>query len=348
MGHIHHANAKTTFRIRKEIQESKESIAKLALRYQLNPKTIIKWRKSATCEDKKSGPITPKSSLSLQEQAIICEFRRVTQFALDDVFIALKDRIPALTRSNLYRCLLRNGLNKLPKTEEEKREKKPFAEYPIGYVHVDITQIMLEGGQKLYLFVGICRVSKYAYIELHENMEMATACIFLENLVADFPFKIHRLLTDNGAQFTYALLAEHLKPKDKIHPFDAVCEKHGIVHKLTKFKHPWTNGQVEIFNKTLKDATVKQFHYDNITQLKQHLMAYMMVHNFQKKLKALHFIAPYDFLLQTYQNQPQLFKENPNHKLKGLNIWPYARTSVTYLHSKCWVCIILCDNKHHS
>jgi transposase InsO family protein len=92
-------------------------------------------------------------------------------------------------------------------------------------------------------------------------MEMATAYHFLENLVADFPFKIHRLPTDNGAQFTYELLAEHLHPKDKIHPFDAVCKKHGIKHKLTKFRHPWTNGQVEIFNKTIKTDNAGVFFY---------------------------------------------------------------------------------------
>ena len=33
MEHIHHANARTTPRIRQEIQDSQESIAKLAKRY---------------------------------------------------------------------------------------------------------------------------------------------------------------------------------------------------------------------------------------------------------------------------------------------------------------------------
>ena len=28
-------------------------------------------------------------------------------------------------------------------------------------------------------------------------------------------------------------------------PFDRVCHCHGIEHRLTKVKHPWTNGQVE-------------------------------------------------------------------------------------------------------
>jgi transposase-like protein len=319
MGSIYHANAKTTVRIRKEIQESKESIATLAKIYRLNPKTIAKWRKSEVSEDRRSGPKKPKSALSEREQQVICEVRRVTQFSLDDLFIALEGKIPTLTRSNLHRCLVRHGLNVLPKDPEKKTEKQKFKEYEVGYVHVDITQIVLSGGQKFYLFVGICRVSKYAYVELHDNMTKETACVFLKNLIGACSFKIHRILTDNGAQFTYALLAEHLKPKDKIHPFDKMCEENNIIHKLTKFKHPWTNGQVEIFNKTIKNATVKQYHYDDIDQLKQHLMAYLMVHNYQKKLKSLKFQTPYDFLLLSYQNQPHLFKENPNHKLVGLN-----------------------------
>ena len=36
-----------------------------------------------------------------------------------------------------------------------------------------------------------------------------------------------------------------------------VCQEHGIDHRLTKTNHPWTNGQVERMNRTLKEATVK-------------------------------------------------------------------------------------------
>ena len=73
-------------------------------------------------------------------------------------------------------------------------------------------------------------------------MTTANATDFLANMVAQSPFKIHTILTDNGAQFTYALLAEHLRPKNKVHLFDALCSKNGIDHRLTKFRHPWTNG----------------------------------------------------------------------------------------------------------
>jgi transposase InsO family protein len=39
--------------------------------------------------------------------------------------------------------------------------------------------------------------------------------------------------------------------------FNGVCEEHKIEHRLTQPAHPWTNGQVERMNKTIKDATGK-------------------------------------------------------------------------------------------
>jgi len=53
--------------------------------------------------------------------------------------------------------------------------------------------------------------------------------------------------------------------------FNMICDAHGIEHRLTKPNHPWTNGQVERMNRTIKEATVKRFHYQGHQQLKAHL-----------------------------------------------------------------------------
>ena len=55
------------------------------------------------------------------------------------------------------------------------------------------------------------------------------------------------------------------------HMFDMRCEENGIEHRLTKVKHPWTNGQVERMNRTIKDATVRRYHYDTHQQLETNL-----------------------------------------------------------------------------
>ena len=319
MGNILHGNAKTTARVRAEIQASQESIAKLAERYHLNPKTVHKWKNRTGVSDEKSGAKKVRSVLSELEQQVICEFRRVSQFSLDDCFIVLKEQIPNLSRSNLHRCLKRNGLSVLPKIESGKKEKQKFREYEIGYVHIDITQIKLSDKQSYYLFVAIDRVSKYVYCEIYERQTIKQSCLFLENLINDYPCLIHTILTDNGAQFTYQLLAEHLRPRNKIHAFDLICKKYSIKHKLTQFRHPWTNGQVEVMNKIIKEHTTKKYHYDSIESLKAHLMSFILYYNHQKKLKTLKYKTPYTFLVEKYEKTPLLFRYNPIHKSVGLN-----------------------------
>ena len=319
MQNVLHPRATTTPRIRKEIQESKESLIVLSKRYNINPKTVTKWRKSKTIFDKKSGAIKVRTVLSDKEQAIICEFRRVTKLPLDDVFVALKSQIPVLSRSNLYRCLRRNGLNTLPREKTDKTPVKKFKNYAIGFIHIDIAQVHTSEG-KAYLFVGIDRKTRSVYAEIYDKMTMKNTCVFLKNLIAHFPFKINKILTDNGAQFTYRLLAKHLTPKNKIHPFDAICKLEKIEHRLTQFCHPWTNGLVERMNRTIKEATIKIYFYEDLDELKKHLMLWLLMYNYEKKLKSLNYESPYDIILKEFDEKASNFKESPSQKLKALNI----------------------------
>jgi len=57
--------------------------------------------------------------------------------------------------------------------------------------------------------------------------------------------------------------------------FGMHCVENGIEYRLTKVRHSWTNGQLECMNRTIKDATVKRFHYDNHAQLRAYLADFM-------------------------------------------------------------------------
>ena len=323
MGQLLHACARTTEKVRRDIQNSEESLSKLSKRYGINPKTVAKWRsrKGEGVADRKMGSKSPRSVLSAAEEAVICEFRRQTRLPLDDCYDCLKDQIPKLSRSNLHRCLQRHGLsnlNALQKQEQtEAAPKKTFKDYPIGFVHVDIAELHV-GKQKLYLFVGICRVSKYAYAELFERMSTDHALAFLAHLVKACPFKLHTILTDNGSQFTYtkAILRRGRGPARR-HRFTRACQKHGIRHKTTRPYRPQTNGQVERMNRTIKDATTKTYHYDSVDQLKTHLSSFMSAYNCAKKLSALKRKTPYEAILTWWQKQPKLFNINPLHLWMG-------------------------------
>jgi hypothetical protein len=62
--------------------------------------------------------------------------------------------------------------------------------------------------------------------------------------ISAVPYKIHTVLTDNGIQFTFPpRYADGPTARYVTHMFDMRCRENGIEHRLTKIKHPWTNGQ---------------------------------------------------------------------------------------------------------
>ena len=182
-----------------------------------------------------------------------------------------------------------------------------FAPTEIGYVHIDIAELRLAQG-KLNMFLAIDRVSKFTHIEFRDDMGKMNGADFLRGVIKDFPYKIHTVLTDNGMAF-----ADLPKNRNKpihaflgMHIFGRVCNENGIVHKLTKPYHPWTNGQAERMNRTIKEATIKAFHYPDLESLKTHVLAFVCAFNFAKHLKALRWKTPHQTIVETWQ-KPRLY-----------------------------------------
>lgn len=185
--------------------------------------------------------------------------------------------------------------------------------------HIDIAEVRTEEG-KLHLFVAIDRTAKFAFAKLVDKANARTASAFLDELVEAVPYKIHTVLTDNGIQFADL-------PKNRTgptamwrgHPFDRACSRHEIEHRLTKPNHPWTNGQVERMNRTLKEATVKRYHYDSHDQLRQHLAAFLAAYNYAKRLKSLRGLTSHEYICKIWTEKPDQFRLNPIHHTPGPN-----------------------------
>jgi len=316
-----HGSARTTPRVRAELQAAQDSTRALAARYRLNPKTVAKWRSRTGTADAPMGPHQPRSTvLTEAEEAIVVEFRRRTLLPLDDVLGCLRETIPKLTRSALHRCLVRHGISRLPQDKEAASKRKRFAETRIGYVHIDVCELRLAEG-KLFMFLAIDRVSKFTYVAFRDANTKMNGAAFLREVIAAFPYRIHTVLTDNGMAFADL-------PKNRQGPtrmylgayiFDRVCQEHGIEHRLTKPYHPWTNGQAGRMNRTVKNATIKVFHYPDRDVLKAHVLAFVRAYNFAKHLKALRWRTPFQAICDAWTKDPSIFKINPHHLIPGPN-----------------------------
>ena len=105
----------------------------------------------------------------------------------------------------------------------------------------------------------------------------------------------------------------------RAHAFELACARNDIDHRTTKPKHPWTNGQVERMNRTIKDATVKRFYYETHDQLREHLANFVAAYNFAKRLKTLKGLTPYEFICKCWTNEAHRFTSDPHHQITGPN-----------------------------
>lgn len=312
MGQLLHGSARTTPAVRRSIQQSQESAQGLAKRHGVNVKTVTKWRKRSTTTDAAMGPKPVSTVLTAEQEAGAVAFRQQTQLPLNDCLYALQETIPQLARSALHRLFQRHGISRLPSPEPAEKRKK-FKEYLIGYLHVDFAEVATEEG-KVYLFVALDRTSKLAFAELQPRATKMLAADFLRRVLAAIPYQVPKVLTDNSTQFgnrPHQVYAWR-------HIFDRVRDEHGIEHRFTKPAHPWTNGQVERFNRRLKEATVRQYHYQTTAQLNEHLQAFLLAYNPGKRLKRLAGKTPHEFICQQWHLTPTIFIRDPTQLTLGL------------------------------
>ena len=97
----------------------------------------------------------------------------------------------------------------------------------------------------------------------------------------------------------------------RAHAFEYACALNDIDHRLTKPKHPWTNGQVERMNRTIKDATVKRYFYETHDQLRTHLRDFVNAYNFARRLKTLKGLTPYEFVCKAWTSQSPAIQTQP-------------------------------------
>ena len=138
------------------------------------------------------------------------------------------------------------------------------------------------------------------------------------------------MLTDNGTQFTtpgnkrsaVTEIKATLEAGEvfRAHAFELACARADIDHRLTKPNHPWTNGQVERMNRTIKEATVRRYYYDSHDRLREHLANFLTAYNFAKRLKTLKGLTPYEYICKLWTEQPKRFRLNPIHHMPGLYI----------------------------
>lgn len=260
-----HANARLTPKQRTEVQASKDTVAVLASRYGVTQTTIRRWRTRDTVHDRSHTRHKLNPSTSPTEEALIVALRQNMRLSLDDIVEVMHRCVNKhLSRSAIHRCLHRLQASKLPPMQDPNEHQPDYKKglftpnIPCGFIHIDLKHTPRLQGVTQYVFAAIDRATRFAHIEVITNKRPETIIACLENFLQAFPHKVHTILTDNGSEFTDRFSNDKKgkafnQPSGK-HLFDLLCQRENITHKLTKPRHPQTNGMVERFNRRLAEA----------------------------------------------------------------------------------------------
>lgn len=309
-----HKRARTTPATRKEIQESNLTERQLAAKYGITRTTVRKWKRRDTVNDLPIMPKTIHATLSKEEELVVVELRTTLLLSLDDLLAVTREFVNKdVSRSGLDRCLRRHGVSNLkdliPKEEGAgKPAKKTFKDYVPGYIHVDIKYLpkMPDEVSHKYLFVAIDRASRWVYIEIRADKTAKSSSSFLKNLLNAAPFKVYKILTDNGKEFTDRFCVTGSRTPTGNHKFDQVCTAHGVEHRLIKPRQPQTNGMVERFNGRISDV-LSRTRFSSASELKEALFGYCRIYNHLIPQRNIGHISPVESLKNWKKKQPELF-----------------------------------------
>ncbi len=325
MGHEYHPNAKTTLKIRKEIRECDLPAAEAAEKFNVNINTIYKWRNrdEDDLEDRSHATGVKSRTLTEFERHLICEVKKLTLFSIDDLVEVLQPFIENINRDNVYVTLKQEGLNRndliQPEEDRVKKGYKKFKNYKPGYLHIDVKYLPKIDGERKYLFVAIDRKTRLVYMKVYDEKTAESAEDFLERVIEFYPFRINKILTDNGKEFTDRFRKNGDKKPTGNHIFDKKCTEHNIEHRLIKPYRPQTNGMVERFNRRVDENILDRFTFENHRELENIIYQYGYTYNrfiTQKKLDYLspceytkkHYIE--DFELKSFNNYNQEQQDN--------------------------------------
>ena len=315
-----HSNATTNKKQRQRIRQSQATCRALAEEMSVSLATVCTWKHRDNPEDRSCRPQEPVYAFSEAEETFILALRQKS-LTLDDLVDAVRVALPEAKRATVHRVLVRHQVSRLSQLREPPEDnpgaqdgqpRNTFKEYGPGFVHMDCFYLPKLDGVRRYRFVAIDRATRLSFLAVYESKDAASATDFLRKCLAFFPFRVTKLLTDNGREFTLKGFRNRWGNRVNVkHALSALCEAWGIEHRTTRPYTPKTNGLVERMNGLTKEATVKRTRYESVQAMTADLRRWLVQYNFCRPHRRIGGKTPYEAALLWYERDPSLFIREP-------------------------------------
>jgi len=227
------------------------------LRYKISRKTIYKWlsRYDGTLESLKDRSHRPHSSPKAHTEAELVLIKKMLKKVKWRDLLLAYQLLMAKGYSRSYggfKRLASKLREEKPRKTKQKKKPKPYtrAEYPGQKLQVDVKYVpskCVSTGQKYYQFTAIDECTRWTYRQMYDDKSSYSAKRFLIELIQVAPFPIRMIQTDNGTEFTNALLVTKSEHKTL---FEQALDSLDIIYKRIRIATPRHNGKVERQHRT--------------------------------------------------------------------------------------------------
>ena len=282
-------------------------VAEAVNKYHLNRQFIyrLKWRYDGTAESllpKSRRPNHHPNEHTEEEIALIKDMRTKYPFdGLNMLWCRLKRVGYTRCMASLYRVMRRLGLYR-QKAKNPKYVPKPYkkADYPGQKVQVDVKVVptaCITGkaqklGQKFYQYTAIDECTRIRYLMAFEEQSTYSSMIFLQHLVRAFPFKIEKIQTDNGTEFTKRFIGAK---EGDLTLFEKQLKAYGIAHQKIKPYTPRHNGKVERSHRRDNEYFYALNHFSSFEEYNRKLAEWNLFTN-DLPMRPLNYKSPSQYL----------------------------------------------------
>lgn len=263
----------------------KHTVTEASIRFKISRKTIYKWKNRydgtlESLEDRSHRPHNSPKAHSEKELKLIRRIAKKHNWTdLILIYQELKERYNyQRSYGGLKQVIAKMKKNKAKK--KNKRKPKPYkrAAYIGQKVQIDVKFVPSEcitDGKKYYEYIAVDECSRWAYRQMYDEHSTYSSYKFLLELIKAAPFQIREIQTDNGTEFTKALLSKN--PEKTI--FEQELEKLGIIYHRIRVATPRHNGKVERQNRQDGERFYSKMKMYNLTDGRKQLSEYQRKSN---------------------------------------------------------------------
>jgi transposase InsO family protein len=233
-------------------------VTEVAERFGVARQTVHRWvaryRDSGIegLADRSHAPKSHPWRISAEVEAVICDLRgshrRWGPRRL--VFELAKRGHPDISRSTVYRVLVRHGLlDPVPRRRRRDQYRRWERSAAMELWQMDVTaSLFLADGRECKIITGIDDHSRFCVIATVVLRATARAvCLAFVTAMQEYGIPAE-VLSDNGKQFT----GRFGRPRPAEVLFERICRENGITQRLTKPRSPTTTGKIERLHQTLQ------------------------------------------------------------------------------------------------